>query len=75
MVDDFYLELQRTPGRDGSHGHSGEKWSPSPTGYLMINWDAAIGLQRTGIGIVIRDEAGGFVAAKTKTFPFLVVLL
>jgi hypothetical protein len=41
----------------------------------MINWDAAIGLQRTGIGIVIRDEAGGFVAAKTKTFPFLVVLL
>jgi hypothetical protein len=49
---------------------SRDRWSPPPSGFLKINWDAAIDpvLQKTRIGIVIRDEVGGFYAAQGKGF-------
>ncbi len=49
---------------------SRDRWSPPPSGFLKINWDAAIDpvLQKTRIGIVIRDEAGGFFAAQAEVF-------
>lgn len=74
MVDDFSFVQQRKKGQESSHGQLSDRWSPPSNGYVKINWDAAInpGLRRMGIGVVIRDNAGGFVAAQIKNFPFMV---
>ncbi|KAF5475772.1 hypothetical protein F2P56_007542 [Juglans regia] len=41
-------------------------WTPPPTGFLKINWDAAIFevKGRIGLGIVVRDHGGNIVATK-----------
>jgi hypothetical protein len=43
------------------------RWSspPPPCAYKKINWDTALDpvRKRTRIGVVIRDEIGGFFAA------------
>jgi hypothetical protein len=70
MADEFSLVLQRTFGMARRNVCSMDRWSPPPCGFLKINWDATLDpvLQRTGIGIVIRDEAGGFFAAQAEVF-------
>lgn len=73
MVDEFSLVLQRPSGMTRGIVLSRDRWSPPPCGFLKINWDAALDLvkQRTGIGVVIRDEVGGFYAAQAKAIPFV----
>ncbi|XP_019151030.1 PREDICTED: uncharacterized protein LOC109147828 [Ipomoea nil] len=38
-------------------------WSPPPAGYLKCNVDAAIFTNGAGVGVVVRNEEGKFVAA------------
>lgn len=47
-------------------------WNPPPEGWFKVNTDAAIQIQeqRMGLGILIRDLKGGFVAATMKTSKF-----
>ncbi|KAH9718140.1 hypothetical protein KPL71_022099 [Citrus sinensis] len=46
---------------------------PPPEGYVKINTDAAIYMeeQKVGLGIIIRDSKGDFVAAAMKTSKFI----
>ncbi|CAI9755784.1 unnamed protein product [Fraxinus pennsylvanica] len=43
-----------------------DKWKPPPVGYFKLNVDAAIfeNQGKAGLGLVIRDELGSFVAAR-----------
>lgn len=68
MVEEFSLVLQRPTEMNRGSVSSRDRWSSPPSGFLKINWDAALDpvLQRTGIGIVIRDEGGGFYAKQAK---------
>ena len=47
-------------------------WKPPPKGWFKVNTDVAIQIQeqRVGLGILIRDSEGGFVAAAMKTSKF-----
>jgi hypothetical protein len=45
-----------------------------PLGVLKINWDAALQQEtkNMGVGVVIRDDSGAFVAAISKIVPYIV---
>ncbi|KAG8647881.1 hypothetical protein MANES_09G121201v8 [Manihot esculenta] len=45
-------------------------WSPPPHGWIKVNIDASLSLQRdsVGFGCVIRNDDGSFVAAKVGSF-------
>ncbi|KAG6631871.1 hypothetical protein CIPAW_13G119800 [Carya illinoinensis] len=44
-------------------------WNPSPTGFLKINWDAAICENKgiIGLGLIARDHGGTVVGTKKVT--------
>lgn len=48
-------------------------WKPPPTGWFKVNTDTTVKIdqKRTGLGIVIRNSEGKFVAAAMKTTRFL----
>ena len=45
------------------------KWCPPPAGFYKANWDAATSgdQNRTGVGVLIRDERGLVIAVLSKT--------
>lgn len=47
-------------------------WCPPPKGFVNINVDAAtnVGEQAAGLGVVVRDCNGSYVAATVKTVQF-----
>jgi len=49
-------------------------WKNLPEGSWKINWGAATAREamKMGIGVVIQDVAGGVVAAKATTVPYIV---
>ncbi|KAL2487988.1 uncharacterized protein Fot_41280 [Forsythia ovata] len=49
-----------------SHRPEIDRWNPPPTGSLNLNTDAAIfeNQRKTGLGLVIRDYLGSFVATR-----------
>ncbi|KAH9653988.1 putative reverse transcriptase/RNA-dependent DNA polymerase [Citrus sinensis] len=50
-----------------------QTWKPPPEGYVKVNTDAAIYMeeQKVGLGIIIRDSKGDFVAAAMKMSKFI----
>lgn len=50
-----------------------KNWRPPPAGWFKVNVDATVkmDLQRTGLGIVLRDLEGKFVAAPMKSTNFI----
>ena len=49
-----------------------QQWKPPPQGWLKINVDAAINIEKqvAGLGMVLRDFNGSFIAATVKSFKF-----
>jgi hypothetical protein len=49
------------------------RWTRPPRGWMKANWAASIdeGRKQMGLGVVVRDAGGGFVAALSKTVPFI----
>lgn len=49
------------------------RWKKPPTGVIKVNWDAALdhSSNTIGVGVVARDERGGFVASFCTTVPFI----
>jgi hypothetical protein len=45
------------------------KWTPPPIGWCKANWDVAFNkeLQRVGVGVIVRDNNGRVLAAKSFT--------
>lgn len=54
--------------------HPQVRWKKPPVGVLRLNWDAALNKETKtmGVGAVIRNEGGGFVAALSKIVPFII---
>jgi hypothetical protein len=50
------------------------RWKKPPPWVMKLNWDAILNVEKkaTGIGVIIRDEGGDFVAALTKFIPYIV---
>jgi ribonuclease HI len=63
-------EEQKTP-RVETGPYAPGQWKPPPVGWHKINWDAALGQHRDGLGlgIVVRDHMGKFVAARSRSRP------
>ncbi|XP_062155257.1 uncharacterized protein LOC133863329 [Alnus glutinosa] len=55
-------------------GNGSISWKKSPLGVLKINWDATLQqkTKKLGVGVVIRDDSGAFVAALSKIVPYIV---
>ncbi|XP_031110717.1 uncharacterized protein LOC116014898 [Ipomoea triloba] len=47
-----------------------QKWSKPPHGWLKLDTDASVnvGSKVSGLGFVVRDSEGAFVAAKSSTW-------
>ena len=47
------------------------QWQRPPLGWFKANWDASVSKQqgRMGLGVVIRDGQGKYIAAQSKTEP------
>ncbi|BFG21684.1 hypothetical protein CerSpe_079580 [Prunus speciosa] len=43
-------------------------WQPPPSGCVKVNFDGAVG-EAGGVGMVVRDEKGQFVAAAVVHSP------
>jgi ribonuclease HI len=67
----FLVSLQKVPSSIGEVGRIPPKWKVPVGGWLKLNWDATVNKQskRMGIGIIVRDEKGEFVAAMAKVLP------
>jgi hypothetical protein len=50
-----------------------EVWSKPKMGWMKLNWDAALDIpaKKLGLGVVVRDSCGVFVAAKAAVIPFI----
>jgi ribonuclease HI len=68
---DFLASLQKVSSTTGEMGRIPPKWKAPVGGSLKLNWGAAVNKQskRMGIGIIVRDEEGVFVAAMAKVLP------
>lgn len=46
-------------------------WNPSPLGFLKVNWDASLNIDkgRMGVGIIVRDSLGRIVATSSFSVP------
>ncbi len=69
----FEDALQKEPSSNGIVGRTLPKWQVPAGGWLKLNWDAALNMQskKMGIGIVVRNEKGEFVAAMARVLPSL----
>ncbi|XP_042939343.1 uncharacterized protein LOC122274364 [Carya illinoinensis] len=49
------------------------RWTPPPSNWVKINWDAAVNVDqgRIGIGLVARDHEGSILATKKLSVPSL----
>ncbi|XP_062155330.1 uncharacterized protein LOC133863403 [Alnus glutinosa] len=67
----FQDALQKEPSSNGIVGRTLPKWQVPAGGWLKLNWDAALNMQskKMGIGIVVRNEKGEFVAAMARVLP------
>jgi len=65
--------LQEVPSSTVAVGRIPLKWRVPARGWLKLNWDAALKMQsmRMGIGIVVQNEKGEFVAAMAKVLHFI----
>jgi ribonuclease HI len=69
-----YKEAQERPDKENApRSPMLSRWTRPPRGWMKANWAAAIGEGRKqmGLGVVVRDAGGGFVAAMSKIVPFI----
>jgi ribonuclease HI len=68
-LEDFKWVNQRGGIQDEAPETRGEEnWKPPPENILKVNWDAVVDMKKgiIGLGIIVRDETGDFIEAKTK---------
>lgn len=54
-----------------------QQWQASPTGYVKVNLDAAVGSinRRMGIGVIVRDLKGEVVATISAPKNYITTLI
>ena len=67
------IQMPQMQGNSQSSTVNQKQWKHPPEGWFKVNVDAAIGVeqQRAGLGIVIRNLGGKFVAAAMKPSKFI----
>uniref|UniRef100_A0ACD5XPQ5 Uncharacterized protein n=3 Tax=Avena sativa TaxID=4498 RepID=A0ACD5XPQ5_AVESA len=67
-IELILLHLLKNPTVQRRESSSTSHWSPPPTGTAVVNSDAALfsSSSRMGVGVVIRDHTGSFLAACSK---------
>jgi hypothetical protein len=74
MTYSYALEYKRANEQsnllhNGNRNEQGGKWEAPTNGWYKANWDVALDSSsgRMGIGVIIRDDKGGVIAAMSKT--------
>jgi hypothetical protein len=73
MLVEFTTATQSLVEEQGRSGMIRVKWHKPPLVKMKIIWDAALNKEtkNMGVGVVIRDADGAFVAALSKLVPYI----
>lgn len=70
LLQDLLSPTHRVPTQPPGYNTSVCTWMPPPQDFCKISWDVAVDKQhcKIGIGIVVRDEQGNFMASMRKNW-------